>query len=37
MIGQRFVDPEDKYIYDEKDPSLKYEKSIKEFIKSKVY
>ena len=37
MVGQRFFDPEDKYSYDETDPSLKYEKAVKEFVKGKVY
>ena len=37
MVGQRFFDPEDKYTYDETDPSLKYEKAVKEIVKGKVY
>ena len=37
MVGQRFFDPEDKHTYDETNPSLKFEKPVKEMIKCKVY
>ena len=37
MVSQRFFDPEDKYIYDKSNHSLKYEKAVKETVKGKVY
>ena len=37
IANQKFFDPEDKYLYDSKDPSIYSIKEVKEFLTAKVY
>lgn len=37
MIQQKFFESNDKYIYSDEDPTLKYEKEVKEFITGTLY
>jgi hypothetical protein len=37
VISQKFYDPEEKFAYDEKDPSIFTIKEVKEFLTAKVY
>ena len=37
VISQKFYDPEDRYIYDEKDPSIFTIKEVREFLTAKIY
>jgi hypothetical protein len=37
VISQKFYDPEDKFIYDEKDPTIFTIKEVREFLTAKIY
>lgn len=37
VVSQKIYDPEDKYIYDEKDPSVKTIKEVREYLTAKIY
>lgn len=37
VISQKFYDPEDRYIYDEKDPTIFTIKEVREFLTAKIY
>lgn len=37
LCAQRFYDPEDQFIYDDEDPTLRVDKQVDEFVTNKVY